>query len=202
MIRVSKLALAGAIALFSANVASATVVDFEEKLPFYCNSGSGSSAGLNYSGGFADCYYSPTEQADFPTTLTSTVMASGYGTTLFTRTGGGVFSLASADLAFGPFNHNGLESDTTEVIGTFFGGGTVSTVLNVGYGFQTYQFAWNNLVSVSFGELASASEYLAFDNIVYNAVPEPASWVMLMAGFGLAGAALRRRRTADRVVSC
>jgi hypothetical protein len=29
-----------------------------------------------------------------------------------------------------------------------------------------------------------------------NAVPEPASWAMLIAGFGLTGAAMRRRRTA------
>ena len=28
-----------------------------------------------------------------------------------------------------------------------------------------------------------------------NAVPEPASWAMLIAGFGLTGAAMRRRRT-------
>jgi hypothetical protein len=31
-------------------------------------------------------------------------------------------------------------------------------------------------------------------NVVFDVVPEPASWAMLIAGFGLTGAAMRRRR--------
>jgi hypothetical protein len=34
-----------------------------------------------------------------------------------------------------------------------------------------------------------------------NAVPEPASWAMLMAGFGLIGATMRRRKSANVVAS-
>ncbi|ODU20445.1 MAG: hypothetical protein ABS87_10370 [Sphingomonas sp. SCN 67-18] len=34
-----------------------------------------------------------------------------------------------------------------------------------------------------------------------NAVPEPASWAMLIAGFGLAGSAIRRRRAGGRMVT-
>jgi hypothetical protein len=34
-----------------------------------------------------------------------------------------------------------------------------------------------------------------------NAVPEPASWAMLMAGFGLIGATMRRRKSANVVTS-
>lgn len=33
-------------------------------------------------------------------------------------------------------------------------------------------------------------------NVAFGAVPEPASWAMLIAGFGLTGATLRRRRPA------
>ena len=36
-------------------------------------------------------------------------------------------------------------------------------------------------------------------NIIYSAVPEPASWAMLIAGFGLSGAAMRRRRVTAAV---
>jgi choice-of-anchor C domain-containing protein len=36
-----------------------------------------------------------------------------------------------------------------------------------------------------------------FDNVSVAAVPEPATWALMIGGFGLAGAALRRRRTAS-----
>jgi hypothetical protein len=38
-------------------------------------------------------------------------------------------------------------------------------------------------------------ENTAIDNVSIGSVPEPASWAMLIAGFGLTGAAMRRRRT-------
>ena len=50
---------------------------------------------------------------------------------------------------------------------------------------------------VTFGVLNSSNEYLAFDNIVYNsaaAVPEPATWLMMILGFGLVGGAMRYRQ--------
>ncbi|MBS3960497.1 MAG: PEP-CTERM sorting domain-containing protein [Sandarakinorhabdus sp.] len=33
------------------------------------------------------------------------------------------------------------------------------------------------------------------DNVLVTQVPEPATWAMLIAGFGLVGFAMRRRRT-------
>ena len=52
-------------------------------------------------------------------------------------------------------------------------------------------------MSVDFGGVANQA---GFDNITLGAatpggVPEPASWAMLIAGFGLVGAAARRRRS-------
>lgn len=58
--------------------------------------------------------------------------------------------------------------------------------------------------SIDFGGTAN---YVAFDNITFGsdvpgnggnpgAVPEPASWLMMIAGFGLVGVAARRRRLA------
>lgn len=52
--------------------------------------------------------------------------------------------------------------------------------------------------SVDFG---GAADFIAFDNITLGAstpggaVPEPATWAMMMIGFGAMGGALRRRRT-------
>jgi hypothetical protein len=37
-------------------------------------------------------------------------------------------------------------------------------------------------------------DWVAFDNLTFSgAIPEPASWAMMIAGFGLVGAAMRRR---------
>jgi hypothetical protein len=53
-----------------------------------------------------------------------------------------------------------------------------------------------NVVSVSW---QNGALFHQFDNIMVevagSAVPEPSSWAMLIAGFGLSGAALRRRRS-------
>ena len=63
-------------------------------------------------------------------------------------------------------------------------------------------------VGVAFGGLAKSIDFggtanqTGFDNITFgsdtpgSAVPEPATWAMMIAGFGMAGAALRRRQVA------
>lgn len=53
---------------------------------------------------------------------------------------------------------------------------------------------------------ADADDGLAIDDFSLTptlaaAVPEPASWAMLIGGFGLAGAAMRRRNTVTRVLA-
>lgn len=47
------------------------------------------------------------------------------------------------------------------------------------------------LVGAIFGSSGDAFE---FDNLAIAAVPEPATWAMMIGGFGLVGAASRRRR--------
>ena len=43
--------------------------------------------------------------------------------------------------------------------------------------------------------MISKFDLMAFDTMGYDlGVPEPSSWAMLIAGFGLTGAAMRRRR--------
>lgn len=42
---------------------------------------------------------------------------------------------------------------------------------------------------------STATELLTYSNFDVTSVPEPAAWAMMLGGFGLAGAALRRRQT-------
>jgi hypothetical protein len=58
----------------------------------------------------------------------------------------------------------------------------------------TYDFASSaNVTSVSFGTTRRAFE---IDNLSVTAVPEPASWALMIAGFIMVGAASRRRTRA------
>ncbi|WP_416907637.1 MAG: PEPxxWA-CTERM sorting domain-containing protein [Polymorphobacter sp.] len=48
-------------------------------------------------------------------------------------------------------------------------------------------------LALSFGTTSADNVGPMLDNVVVSQVPEPASWAMLIAGFGLIGAAMRRR---------
>lgn len=66
------------------------------------------------------------------------------------------------------------------------------------YGFSGGGFDEVRLQSRNFNQVFDpvGQDYLALDNLSANAVvPEPAAWVLLIAGFGVAGARLRRRRS-------
>jgi hypothetical protein len=47
----------------------------------------------------------------------------------------------------------------------------------------------------------SGSRAFELDNVAFGAVPEPATWAMLIAGFGLVGGAMRRRRHGSTMVT-
>jgi len=51
-----------------------------------------------------------------------------------------------------------------------------------------------NLDELTFAQVVNGSQDLTFSASI-AAVPEPASWAMMIAGFGVVGAAARRRRT-------
>jgi hypothetical protein len=67
----------------------------------------------------------------------------------------------------------------------------------------------NPFDSVRFSQSASGTDFLGFDDLVIGdrnqvvipAIPEPATWGMMIAGFGLVGFAMRRRETMARVAA-
>lgn len=69
------------------------------------------------------------------------------------------------------------------------------------YGRYSFNFAGTGgattLAYYSSQSASSSNLGVAFDNLTVDlaAVPEPASWALMLGGFGLAGAAVRRRRS-------
>jgi len=76
---------------------------------------------------------------------------------------------------------------------TLTGGGSVQQLVDGSAGAKF--FGWNG-GGVSSFTVTTADNDFAFGDFYYagtSAVPEPAGWAMLIGGFGLAGAAMRRR---------
>lgn len=90
-------------------------------------------------------------------------------------------------------NNGGAHSYTVtvngDVIGVYtsgFSGFTAKSVTFNGLTGQSYTVAFNGI----YGGSDTAS---FIDNVALAVVPEPATWAMLLAGFGLVGFAMRRR---------
>ena len=102
---------------------------------------------------------------------------------------------------------------------TNFGGDVTGTTVGEAYGwYQDGKVTWNDPVLLAFngGQLKVTMNDATFNKGYYGldsgsydganisarfelvgaAVPEPATWAMMIAGFGMAGAAVRRRRFA------
>ena len=65
-------------------------------------------------------------------------------------------------------------------------------------GFAPERFGFNIWPRITDGGLAALSDF-APNNALLAAVPEPSTWAIMIAGFGFAGTALRRRRRAAAV---
>jgi len=127
----------------------------------------------------------------------------------FSIPGGNYLSILANGSATITFDHllksvsfNWGSVDAYNVLTIHWSGGDETVVGNPGGGDQ--QNPSNNGVfwaNVGSGEyisgltFASSQNSFEIDDISGSAVPEPATWAMMIAGFGLAGAALRRRRT-------
>lgn len=106
----------------------------------------------------------------------------------------GSFSLASLDAGTAWYNNVNLQSYAMTLIGTRADGSTVTQTLNLGPSFASYTLnGFTRLKSLVFEN--SSNGVLSFDNLHLAAsVPEPASWAMLLGGFGLVGGTMRSRR--------
>jgi len=76
------------------------------------------------------------------------------------------------------------------------------TISYTGSAFDNFTFAYTNAQGSPFTGGGNVStglieivDNVTFDAGVSGAVPEPATWALMIGGFGLAGATLRRRRT-------
>jgi len=115
---------------------------------------------------------------------------------LMTKVGGGTFSVANLDAGQSWYASN--QGATLDLTGTRADSSTVTASLGLDFMFQTYALnGFDNLVSLSFS--TTSNGYVAIDNIngaATAAVPEPASWALMLGGFGLVGGAMRSRRKA------
>lgn len=123
---------------------------------------------------------------------------------VITKTGGGSFLLNSLD--FNNIYNSVYPGDLTLTI-TFGDSSTQARTVSLdgAIGMQTEVFNLEDVVSVAIQAVSTQANLFQIDNLVTNqrvagdppregAVPEPASWVMMLMGFGALGATLRRRK--------
>lgn len=126
-----------------------------------------------------------------------------FGTVQVVRSGGGTFSLNSFDLLFGTTFPSGRATPTPF-------GYTIKGFLGIGTVFNESGTLGNGTVFGPSGDidrltfdifLPVTSGFIYLDNIdltptivATSGVPEPATWAVMLMGFGLIGATLRRTR--------
>lgn len=146
--------------------------------------GSGACCNINYNG-------TPALFADGDRT--------GNASVVMTEVGGGTFDVSALDASVYWTGAIGQ----IDMVGQLFGGGFVSTTLDVSSTWAHFAFGtFNNLVSLTFTDTTSGEFLVApglgIDNIDTapgTATPEPASCALLSAGLIALGALARRRRT-------
>jgi PEP-CTERM motif len=213
-------ALASLVLAQAAQAAQPNVVNFEDRSftgpdTYLTEANNFSEQGLSFTG--LQFYFIPKNNPDvtFPTSYGSTFMETAIEPVGMTLAGGGAFNLLSLDLGLGDFNQG--STDTVTISGIKANCATDCTVsedLTVTNVFQTFTLdGFTGLSSISVGaqEFSNPnapfppqadSGYLAFDDITFTAdtgaaaVPEPASWALMILGFAAAGGLLRGRRRA------
>lgn len=187
-IRKSWLLAASAAALLVANSASAQTVDFDSQpAPLGFNGSSFNDSGFTFTASPEGFSYVWT--GDSPNSNGTNNLILGFsptGAITVTKMGGGSFTLKSFDMAISWYSGNTVDQISLN-----------GNPLNISNVLTTYNV---NLTgsSVTLTGLASNSGYWTADNFVFgkSAAPEPASWAMMIVGFGAVGAGMRMRRSA------
>jgi PEP-CTERM motif len=92
-----------------------------------------------------------------------------------------------------------ITSTYLDLVSISFGGTTLTNLTKgIPYAFSVVASNTPQILTVTMKNPKNAA-YGYSSQIDFAAVPEPAAWGMLIAGFGMAGGAMRRRRTTARV---
>ena len=179
---IAAVAVAGLAATAPGTAQAATVVTFDAA-PHDAGFGSYTEAGYTFA--YSGTGYAYTWGANSPNSNGTPNLILGYSPTdpiTITKVGGGSFKLISADLAvswYSSVSPNSILANGSPL--------TIDSTLT------TYTF---NAIGSAFTltGLASNDGYWVGDNFTFSAaVPEPATWAMMIVGFGFVGVAARRR---------
>lgn len=115
-------------------------------------------------------------------------------------------SIAKISLLWGSIdNYNDLDvlDASNNLIATFNGTAAIAAANGDQTNPQTNRLVTLTLTGADMDNVAklrfrSSGNAFEFDNVAIMAVPEPASWALMIGGFALAGGALRQRRAAVR----
>ena len=102
-----------------------------------------------------------------------------------------------------PTGGNGSNYTQPSTLNLSIDGGALSTYTNAvntpfGINFRKFSFVFTaaGATSLAFSNGTVGDNYLGLDTVSVTAVPEPATWGLMIAGFAMVGFAARRRRNA------